>query len=176
VAAALLMAKLSAEARSSLLSEKDPAVAMVRLNDRLSALNIQRFVTMILIVVDPATHQVTMVNAGHMSPLHRTKDGFVHSPADDITGIPLGITDGVSYQQCEITLGSGESLTLYTDGINEALDGDGQQYTIPRIKEHVAANHKSIPELGQIIIDDVRRFMGKARQNDDMCLVCLGRA
>ena len=176
VAAALLMAKLSAEARSSLLSEKDPSVAMMRLNDRLSALNIQRFVTMILIVVDPVSHRVTMVNAGHMSPLHRTKDGVVLSPADDITGIPLGITDGVIYSQSEIVLGSGESLTLYTDGINEALDGDGQQYTIPRIKDHVLANHKSIPELGQIIIDDVRRFMGRAKQNDDMCLVCLGRA
>lgn len=176
VAAALLMAKLSAEARSSLLSEKDPAVAMGRLNDRLSALNIQRFVTMILIVIDPATHQVTMVNAGHMSPLHRTKGGAVHSPAESIAGIPLGIMDGVTYQQSEITLLSGESLTLYTDGINEALDEKGAQFTIPRIIEHVTANHKSIPELGQIIIDDVRRFMGRAKQNDDMCLVSLGRS
>lgn len=176
VSAALLMAKLSAEARSSLLSEKDPAVAVGRLNDRLSALNIQRFVTLILIVIDPTTHQVTMVNAGHMSPLHRTPDGLVHSPAESIAGIPLGIMDGVVYKQAEITLGSGESLTLYTDGINEALDEKGAQFTIPRVIEHVAANHKSIPELGQIIIDDVRRFMGRAKQNDDMCLVCLGRA
>ena len=34
---------------------------------------------------------------------------------------------------------------------------------------------KSIPEMGQVIIDDVRRFIGKAKQNDDMCLVCVGR-
>ena len=176
VAAALLMAKLSAEARSSLLSESNPAIAVTRLNDRLSALNTQRFVTMILIVIDPTTHSVTMVNAGHMSPLHRTKDGQVFEPAEAIAGLPLGIRDEVIYEQTEITLGPGESLTLYTDGINECLDAEGKQFTIERLREHVRAHTKTIPELGQIIIDDVRRFMGRSKQNDDMCLVCLGRA
>jgi sigma-B regulation protein RsbU (phosphoserine phosphatase) len=176
VAAALLMAKLSAEARSSLLSESNPAVAVTRLNERLSALNTQRFVTMILIVIDPTTHRVTMVNAGHMSPLHRTKDGQVHEPAEAIAGLPLGIRDEVIYELTEITLGHGESLTLYTDGINECLDAEGKQFTIERLREHVRSNTKTIPELGQTIIDDVRRFMGRSKQNDDMCLVCLGRA
>lgn len=176
VAAALLMAKLSAEARSSLLSESNPAVAVTRLNERLSALNTQRFVTMILIVIDPTNHQVTMVNAGHMSPLHRMKDGKVLEPAEAIAGLPLGIRDEVIYEQTAITLGHGESLTLYTDGINECLDGEGKQFTIERLRDHVRAHTTTIPELGQIIIDDVRRFMGRAKQNDDMCLVCLGRA
>jgi serine phosphatase RsbU (regulator of sigma subunit) len=178
ITAALLMAKLSAETRTSLLTEPNPAEAMKRLNERLCALNTQKLVTMILVVIDPETHRVTMVSAGHMSPLHRTPDGVVHSPADAIMKppqYPLSLDTDTEYMQTEITLGSGESLTLYTDGINEALDPDGKLYTIPRLKGHVEANHKSIPEMGQVIIDDVRRFIGKAKQNDDMCLVCVGR-
>ena len=175
VAAALLMAKLSAETHSSLLSESNPAIAMHRLNNRLSALNIQRFVTMVLIVVDPKTHQVLMVSAGHMWPIHRKSDGSVHEPAIELGGLALGITDDVDYQQIELTLGPGESLTLYTDGINEAQDVDGKLYGIDRIRELVTANKPTIPELGQTIIDDVRRFMLRAKQFDDMCLVCLGR-
>lgn len=176
VAAALLMAKLSAETHSSLLTESNPAIAMHRLNNRLSALNIQRFVTMVLIVVDPKTHQVLMVSAGHMWPIHRKSDGSVHEPAIELGGLALGITDDVDYQQIELTLGPGESLTLYTDGINEAQDVDGKLYGIDRIRELVTANKPTIPELGQTIIDDVRRFMLRAKQFDDMCLVCLGRA
>lgn len=176
IAAALLMAKLSAETRTSLLSEANPAMAMTRLNERLCEFNTQRFVTMILVVIDPATHRATMVSAGHMSPLHRTRDGQVLSPADKIAGLPLGILSEENYSQAEITLELGESLTLYTDGINEALDAEGRQYTIPRIIQHVAARHNSIPDLGQSIVDDVRRFIGRGKQNDDMCLVCVGRS
>ncbi len=175
VAAALLMAKLSAETRSMLLSEATPALAMTRLNDRMSTLNTQRFVTMILIVIDPKTHRVAMVNAGHMSPLHRLVDGTVQEPAEEIAGLPLGIRDDIVYGQVEVELGRGESLTLYTDGINESLDVDGNQFTINRLRDHVRVPNKTIPELGQTIIDDVRRFLGRAKQNDDMCLVCLGR-
>lgn len=176
VAAALLMAKLSAETHSSLLTESNPSLAMHRLNNRLSALNIQRFVTMVLIVVDPVSHHVVMVSAGHMWPIHRRADGSVHEPPIELSGLPLGITDDVDYQQVEVTLGPGESLTLYTDGINEAQDAEGKFYSIDRIRELVTANKPTIPELGQTIIDDVRRFMLRAKQFDDMCLVCLGRA
>jgi phosphoserine phosphatase RsbU/P len=117
---------------------------------------------------------VAMVNAGHMSPLHRAADGSVSEPAEAIGGLPLGIRDGIEYQQAEIELRPEESLTLYTDGINEALDVDGRQYTIEKIREHVRET-QSIAELGQLIVDDVCRFMGRAKQNDDMCLVCFGR-
>jgi serine phosphatase RsbU (regulator of sigma subunit) len=175
VPAALLMAKLSAETWSNLLSEANPAMAMNRLNDRLSALNIQRFVTMILVVVDPATHRISMVNAGHMSPIHRAADGTVSEPMEKIGGLPLGIQEGIEYQLAEVEMGPGESLTLYTDGINEAIDADGKEYSILRLREQVRDNKTTIAELGQVIIDDVRRHMLRSKQYDDMCLVCFGR-
>jgi phosphoserine phosphatase RsbU/P len=176
VAAALLMAKLSAEVRFSLYSEGKPSAAMTRLNERICALNIQRFVTMIMVVLDPREHRATIVNAGHMAPLHRLSGGDIDEPGEKVTGLPLGITDALGYEQTEIEIGKGEILTLYTDGVNESINGDGQFYTIDRLRDHVRKLATPPVKLGQAIIEDVRRFLGKAQQNDDMCLVCFGRS
>ena len=175
VAAALLMAKLSAEVRFTLYSEPSPAAAVTRLNERISALNIQRFVTLILVVIDPREHRATIVNAGHMAPLHRRANGAIEEPGDTIAGLPLGITDSLNYEQCEIEIGRGETLTLFTDGVNESIDASGAFYTIDRLREHARQIAKPVEKLGQTMIEDVRRFLGKAPQNDDMCLVCVGR-
>ena len=175
VAAALLMAKLSAEARFSLYSESKPAAAVTRLNERLSQLNVQRFVTFVAVVLDPKRHKATIVNAGHMAPLHRRKSGKIDEPGEDITGLPLGITDAVSYEQVEVSLEPGESMTLYTDGINEAIDGKGAFYTIERMRKHVLEARGGPTAIGEAIVEDVRRFLGRAPQLDDMCLVCFGR-
>jgi serine phosphatase RsbU (regulator of sigma subunit) len=175
VAAALLMAKLSAEARFSLYSEHKPAAAITRLNERICALNIQRFVTFIAVVLDPREHRAVIVNAGHMAPLHRRTNGTVEEPGEKIAGLPLGITDALGYEQTEIEIAKGEILTLYTDGVNESMDVSGAFYTIDRLRSHLKAKTASVEKLGQTIIEDVRRFLGRANQNDDMCLVCFGR-
>ena len=70
VPAALLMARLSADVRFSLASEPDPAKAVQQINDGFAHHDWQdRFVTMIVAVVNPHTNELTMVNAGHMAPL-----------------------------------------------------------------------------------------------------------
>ncbi len=176
IAAALLMAKLSAEARFSLYSEREPAAAITRLNEKLTRLNIQRFVTLICVVLDPKTHKLTIVNAGHMAPLVRRKDGTIEEPGDSVAGLPLGITDAITYEQVEMTLGPGETVTLYTDGINEAMDKAGAFYTIDRMRQHARENNQRPDHLGGLIVDDVLRFLKDAVQNDDMCLVCFGRS
>ena len=175
VAAALLMAKLSAEARFSLYSEPTPAAAVTRLNERLSSLNIQRFVTLILVVLDPKEHRAIVVNAGHMAPLHRRAKGKIEEPGDSIGGLPLGVTDALGYAQAEFEIGRGDTITLYTDGINESIDAAGAFYTIDRLKDLVLKQGPAPAKMGQAIVDDVRAFLGKAPQNDDMCLVCFGR-
>jgi sigma-B regulation protein RsbU (phosphoserine phosphatase) len=130
---------------------------------------------MVIIVIDPSSNQIVMVSAGHMWPIYRRTDGTLFEPAFEVGGLALGISDDVVYKKVEITLGQGESLTLYTDGINESQDSDGKLYSIDRIRGLIKANKPTVPELGQTIIDDVRRFVGRAKPIDDMCLVCLGR-
>ncbi len=72
ISASLLMAKLSAETRYCLASEPEPAQAIGRLN-RVFCDSVwdDRFVTMVLAVLDPRRHEVTIVNAGHLPPLWR---------------------------------------------------------------------------------------------------------
>jgi len=128
------------------------------------------------VILDPARHRATIVNAGHMAPLHRLANGKIEEPGEKLSGLPLGVTDDLGYEQCEIEIGPGDLLTLYTDGINESLDINGAFYTIDRLKDQVR-QHKSEPsQLGPAIVEDVRRFVGKAPQTDDMCLVCFARA
>ncbi|MFN0021832.1 MAG: SpoIIE family protein phosphatase [Pirellulaceae bacterium] len=175
VAAALLMAKLSAEARFSLYTEHEPAAAITVLNDKLARLNIQRFVTLVCAVLDPKTHKLTIVNAGHMAPLVRRKNGTIDEPGEAEAGMPLGITDGIIYQQVETTIGPGETVTLYTDGINESIDKNDAFYTIDRMRKLAKENDHGPDHYGRLIVDDVRRFLTGAVQNDDMCLVSFGR-
>jgi phosphoserine phosphatase RsbU/P len=176
VAAALLMAKLSTETRFALISEPSPAIAMTKLNERLCLQQAQRFVTMVALVIDPQTSKVQIVCAGHMAPIHRKADGTIQEPGEETAGLPLGITDSMGYEQSEITLQPGESLTLYTDGINECANQAGDMYSIERLRDHVLRCAESPTKLGTLIVDDVRRFLGKALQNDDMCLVTLARS
>jgi serine phosphatase RsbU (regulator of sigma subunit) len=176
VAAAMFMAKLSAETRFCLVSEGTPAAAVTILNHRLSGLQIDRFVTLILVVLDPKTHEATIVNAGHMPPLHRRTDGSVEEPGDDVAGLPVAIADGLEYEQLTIKIEPGETLAMYTDGINEAMDSANNCFGIERIREHVRSGAGSLQELGENIINDVRLWVPrKDQQDDDMCLVCLHR-
>lgn len=174
VAAALMMAKLSSEVRISLASGAHPAQAVTTLNDRLCRSQTDRFVTFVLVALDPTSGEVTIVNAGHMCPIVRRANGVIEEPGHQEVGLPLGVAEGLSYEHATITLSAGETVVLYTDGVNESMDAQGEFFGIDRIRRHVQAG-KSAEELGQAIIDDVQVFVGRSPQNDDMCLVCFGR-
>ena len=175
VAAALMMAKLSAETRFALASQPNLAAAINQLNDSLSAIATDRFVTLIAVLLDPNTHTATMVNAGHMSPMHRHADGSVDEPIEEEADLPLGVMEGVEYEQIEVTLQAGDTLTMYTDGINEAMNSSDDEYGMDAIRKLAQEKDSSAQELGETIIADVRQFIGNGAQFDDMCLVCLRR-
>jgi serine phosphatase RsbU (regulator of sigma subunit) len=177
VAAALLMAKLASEMRFSLATHTLPARALTHLNDHFSRLELdERFVTLVMCVLDPRTHEVTIVSAGHMAPIVRTASGEVREVGDEAVGLPLGIVEGIDYEQHQFTLQPGEIVTLYTDGINEAMNVDDAEFTIPRLKNSLAQPAATIEALGEAVVADVRRHIGARAQYDDMCLVAFGRS
>ncbi len=80
VPAALLMARLYSSVRYHLISEPDAAAAMTGLNAEISVSGLgHRFITCLIMVIDPQTHQMTLVNAGHLSPLRRNPSGKIDS-------------------------------------------------------------------------------------------------
>ncbi len=176
IAAALLVGRLSAEIRYCLVSQPTPAEAMSRLNTVFCENRWEdRFVTALLVVLDPIGHEVTVVNAGHMAPLLRRGPAAVEAIGQAESGLPLGVLDDSSYGQCNITLQAGESLTLYTDGITEAMDNDRELYGHGRLRTQLDSTVFGVASLGRQILDDVKRFVGSRPQADDMCLVCFGR-
>ncbi|MCU0708000.1 MAG: SpoIIE family protein phosphatase [Pirellula sp.] len=175
VAAAMFMAKLSAETRFAFGSIVDPRKAMAHLNDRITALEAERFITMSAIVLDKATHRATIVIAGHMPPIMFAKDGVITEPGSEIGGPPLGIMSDIEFEAYETEILPGESLTMYTDGIFEAPNSRGEQYSITRVREGIQQANGDVRLAGEQLISSVRQHITGCEQEDDMCLVILGR-
>ena len=98
ISASLLMAKLSAETRYCLASESSEAEAVGRINRAFCQTGWEdRFVTMVLAVLDPKRHNVTIVNAGHLPPLLRRGPGLVEPVGESVSQLPVGVDETVDY-------------------------------------------------------------------------------
>jgi serine phosphatase RsbU (regulator of sigma subunit) len=175
VAAAMFMAKLSAEARFAFASISDPRKAMAQLNDRITALDADRFITMSVIVLDKNTNKATIVIAGHMPPIHYHADGSISEPGEDIAGPPLGIMSDVEFDAMEVILQPGECLTMYTDGIFEAPNKTGEQFSINRVRKIIEKAKGQVKPAGEELIQSVLEHIVDCEQEDDMCIVIVGR-
>lgn len=175
VAAAMLMAKLSAETRFAFATMDDPRIALATLNDRITALGVEKYITMTAIILDYVSHKASIVIAGHMAPIMLTSSREIVEPGFDVGGLALGIDTDQLYDVFEQQLLPGESLTLYTDGIFEAPNEKGVPFSIERVRQQVAASAGDIKKAGEEIIGQVLKHCAGCDQEDDMCLVIFGR-
>ena len=176
ISAALLMARLSAEVRYCLASFADPAAAMERLNAVFCESRWEdRFVTMVLAVLDPLRHEMSIVNAGHLAPLLRHASGKVEGLGEKAGGLPLGVDGESRYEPFRVSLAPGDSVVLYTDGLPDAVNAEGQWYGNERIRAQLEKEAAHAAALSQGLLSDIRRFVGNRAQSDDMCLTCVRR-
>jgi serine phosphatase RsbU (regulator of sigma subunit) len=176
VAAALLMARLSAATRFCLATEPTAAGAVRRLSNLLAQPeNPERFVTFVVFVLDLNDYSMTLVNAGHVLPLRKTRTGKVEELGDSIVGLPLAVYDQ-PYEELTLTLEPGDMLVLCTDGVTEARNPRGDLYDMPRLIATVRGAPDDAKKVGESILADVTRFAAGRPQSDDLTLVCFGRA
>lgn len=176
MSAALVMAALAADVRYCLASESDVATAVGRINESFCRAGWDdRFATLVVAVLDPATHRLSLVNAGHMPPLLRTAAGDVEAIGVEATGLPVGVDPEQVYQATDVGFPAGATLVCYTDGISEALDHAQRPYGIERLIRVVAAA-EAAGDAGRRILADVERHAAGQVRSDDICLVCLSRA
>ena len=137
--------------------------------------NDDKFITLFFGIFDPGTRKLNYASAGHDPPMmiyRAQQDQFIYLES---TGLPLGMFNGMEYQQRQTdTLQNGDILLLMSDGIDEALSPDNQQFGKDRVIDFVRAHKHLTPAvLIEQLTDEVFRFSRDAEQNDDITLVCL---
>jgi serine phosphatase RsbU (regulator of sigma subunit) len=180
ISAALLMAKLSSDARFCFLAEPNPGQAVSRLNDLLYEFTapMDRFVTLAALVLDPARHTVTLVSAGHPSPqlCRKGQATFLDAMPRTTAGLPLGMVAGSEYNSCQIVLQPGDNLLLFSDGVTDALDVRNNPFGMKGVQRVVEeAGTVTAPMLGERLLKAVEQHATNRDPHDDITLVCLGR-
>ena len=176
VPGALIMSRMASVVQNTMSFTDDVGVAIQRINDHMCHNMVEgRFVTYILGVIDLKEDTITLTNAGHMSPVIKKPDGSIEEFSDDIIGIPIGIMSGYPYEVVQRKIGNGEVFTLITDGVDEAMDPDGNLYSKERVVEFVEKGATDPEQLGKDLLADVRSHANGRAQNDDITIMVFGR-
>jgi len=129
------------------------------------------FMSLFVLVFDPASRSFVYGNAGHTSPLLVRKQG-----SEDLarTGLALGIEQGMEYEvKGPVSLEPGDTLVLTTDGILESRSGD-EFFGRVRLKQVIRENSElSAGDLIQAVHRQVLEFTGGAPADDDLTMVIL---
>jgi len=151
-----------------------PAELVRRINDELSnRLPDNRFITLFWGEYDAATGVLRYANAGHNAPLLWLPES--DEPVQLSTGgIPVGMFAGAAYEEDEVRLPAGSLLTIFTDGIPDALDEQGQEFGDDRLVE-LCRLHRGKPanEFVAACLAELRAYVGRAEQFDDMTMLVL---
>ncbi len=178
VSAALFATKLSSELRTFLSTASEPAEAVHRMSKSLGCLAEElpcRFVTLALLVLDPSRHRVEAVNAGHLLPLLRRRDGRIEEIGGEARGPALGMFPERPYASVDVALEPGDVVMLSSDGFSEAVDAAGEVFGTARLREALCAATGTVEEQGAEILRRAFAFLAGERQSDDMTLLCIGR-
>jgi len=117
--------------------------------------------------------RVEVCNAGHPHPLV-LRSGKVNALEE--SGLPVGLFHDEEFSVAELYLEPGDSLLLYSDGVSEAVDGAGAEYSSDRLRSLVASLGESTPEeLIAACRTDVAHFRNGAPKNDDLTILAVSR-
>jgi sigma-B regulation protein RsbU (phosphoserine phosphatase) len=144
-----------------------------RINEQLCrSTDADRFATLFLAVYDDAARALRYTNAGHNAPLLVRADGAVERLWTG--GTVLGAFDGVRFEEGQATLGEGDLLVVYSDGITEAQNQTGEEFGEGRLATFLAAHRTEMAEnIRQDIFNEIDRWTGQADRGDDQTLVIL---
>lgn len=152
--------------------EKSPAEVLDTINDRICGNNnTNMFVTVWLAKMDLRTGNMIVANAGHDDPVIYKNNGEFELKKTK-HGMPLGVRKNRQYEEYEIWMSPGDKIFLYTDGVHEATNENGEMYGMERMLASLNEyKEKSLNELLTYVKNDVELFVGEAVQFDDMTMM-----
>ncbi len=155
-------------------SGSPPGEVLARVNEAvLTRIPPNMFVTCFYAILEPQSGHLSYANAGHDLPyLHR------NGAAEELRarGMPLGLMPKMSYEEKEVILEAGDSVLLYSDGLVEAHNPEGEMFGFPRLRE-LMAEYGEERSLGDLLLEELYSFVGEGwEQEDDITLLTLRRS
>ena len=173
--ASLLMSNIQATMRALLGRIPSLTDLAAHTNDLLYATTpSNKYVTGVLMQIDPVSGECVYVNAGHTDCLLLRANG--EAEWIKATGTPLGMFPTQSYEELSFTAQTGDIIALFSDGVTEAQDSNEEEYGEQRLANFVRGiAHESAEVIVEKIFNEVDRFAGAAPQYDDITLFILKR-
>jgi serine phosphatase RsbU (regulator of sigma subunit) len=173
--AALLMSSIHAAVRAHTRTRLSASEIVSEINQYMyDNTPANRYVTLFYSELDARSHQLTYINGGHNSPLLARASGEVTRL--DIGGFPVGITPFGDYREGWVEIEPGDVMVLYSDGVTESLNEDGEEFSEARLIEIVQKNRgRSAAGLRDRIDEALTKFVGRASAVDDLTIVILKR-
>ena len=182
VSGALLMANLQANLRSQYAIAIDDLPKLLASVNRLFYENSgdASYATLFFADYDDSSRKLRYANCGHLPPLLLRANG--NSP-DRISATPkvewlsptctvMGLFEDWQCEIAEVELAPGDALVLYTDGITEAENADGEQFGASRLLATLESqSHLPVEPLLQAVVEAVQQFSSSSEQQDDITLV-----
>lgn len=170
IPAALYMARLMSDFRFYVQKYREPRILLDKLNNLLVDRSRHgMFVTLQFVVVDIWTGKLVHGDAGHLPMLH-LRNGEAKIPNRE-SGPPLGVMKGMAFEDNHLQLNPGDILLFYTDGIIEAKNTKGEEFTLDRLLTCLKRHWASAGQVVEESLMQVYKFTKSSPQNDDITLV-----
>jgi serine phosphatase RsbU (regulator of sigma subunit) len=171
-AAVLYMAMVRSLILSAALRHRGPAAVLMEVNRTiLMQYPAVMFATIFLAVLEPKKQTLQYANAGHNSPMVRFASGTIESLTR--TGSVVGVFEELELSEATITLGHGDAVVLYADGVTEAINSREEEYGADRLTAAIAAAPRKASELLAHVEVDLNAFTEGAPQQDDITFFVL---
>jgi sigma-B regulation protein RsbU (phosphoserine phosphatase) len=135
------------------------------------------FISMAYLILNHESDGVTLARAGHDAPLLYKRQSHAVTPIKS-PGMVVGIDSGNVFDRLTVDfavpLERDDCLVLYTDGVTETLNAEGDEFGRDRMMQSVRAGaNDGAQAIVMKIIEDVRDFTGSIPQNDDITLIAI---
>ncbi|HMJ05355.1 MAG TPA: PP2C family protein-serine/threonine phosphatase, partial [Chthoniobacterales bacterium] len=178
VPASLIMAICRSVLRSQAPENSSPSEVLKKVNRQLYPdIKEDMFISMAYLILDHVRATVILSRAGHDAPLlYRRATGELTQikPPGLVVGIDSGSVFDRITGDLAVPLERDDCLLLYTDGVTEALDGNGDEFGLERMMNSFRNSApQGAPAIIENVIDDLREFVGSTPQNDDITLIAI---
>lgn len=178
IPAAILMALCQTKLRYIAMSGKSPAQTLCLLNSEMvHAMRSDMFITIIYLVIDPKSGEARFARAGHEPPLLARADSDEAALPLKSSGMALGMVSEELFDEvmedASFKMNSGDVLVLYTDGLTEAANPEGGEFTAKKLAQTISTlRSRNANDLNDEIIKSVEAFMGPGNKyGDDLTLL-----